>query len=242
MKFSLIFLVVALLPFVAGMNHHNLRRDGDIDTTDDRKLKSKSKLGGSAGNRVEAAGGGGTGGSGKSKSGKRKSGSGGTNRATAPLCMFNTPPDCVKWPLDEAEVNRALGPGIPGYTLSDTVLNPDDGTIYRVYTPDDGTLLPPADVNRIPGTTGAYVPPTNPTVGTPSTGGNRIPGGFTARTGACGRNIPSIGAGLPETCAQGNDCVSGKCAVSAQVVNGVCVSDLPSGWSLLPSVVACANK
>lgn len=37
---------------------------------------------------------------------------------------------------------RATGPGILGYTLSETVLNPEDGSIYRVYLPDEGTILP----------------------------------------------------------------------------------------------------
>lgn len=111
---------------------------------------------------------------------------------------------------------RATGPGIPGYTLSETVLNPEDGSIYRVYVPDEGTLLPsdPGDflsdpnMNRVPMGGGEEVDggglmdPT-PSVSTPSPGVNRIPGSFTTRTGSCSKSIPSIGDGLPENCIQG---------------------------------------
>ena len=111
---------------------------------------------------------------------------------------------------------RATGPGILGYTLSETVLNPEDGSIYRVYLPDEGTILPsdPGDfladpnANRVPMGGGGEVDggglmdPT-PSVSTPSPGVNRIPGSFTTRTGSCSKSIPSIGDGLPENCIQG---------------------------------------
>ena len=105
---------------------------------------------------------------------------------------------------------RATGPGILGYKLIETVLNPKDGSIYRVYTPDEGTLLPPdsSGLNRIPADGGeevdggGLIDPT-PSVTTPSPGANRIPGSFTVRTGSCSKSIPSIGTGLPENCIQG---------------------------------------
>ena len=111
---------------------------------------------------------------------------------------------------------RATGNSIPGYTLSETVLNPEDGTIYRVYVPDDGILLPSdsgdslsdPNVNRVPTDGGGevdgggLVDPT-PSVSTPSPGFNRIPGSFTTRTGSCSKSIPNIGEGLPENCKQG---------------------------------------
>ena len=72
---------------------------------------------------------------------------------------------------------RATGPGILGYKLIETVLNPKDGSIYRVYTPDEGTLLPPdsSGLNRIPADGGeevdggGLIDPT-PSVTTPSPG------------------------------------------------------------------------
>ena len=96
------------------------------------------------------------------------------------------------------------------------MLNPEDGSIYRVYLPNEGTLLPldqedflsDPNVNRVPMgggeevAGGGLMDPT-PSVSTPSPGVNRIPGSFTVRTGSCSKNIPSIGDGLPENCIQG---------------------------------------
>lgn len=248
----LTFAHILLLSSVVEGRRHNFR-----GIENERELKG-SKTGGSksgpgAGdgtNRVVGGGGGGTGGS---KSG----GAGGVGNRVAPECMMTTPPNCVTWPLDEEAINRATGDKIPGYTLSETVINQLDGALYRIYLPDSGTLLLPTDdflsgPNRVPigGNDGGEIDggglldptPTAPTVSTPSPGFNRIPGSFTTRTGSCSKSIPNIGEGLPENCEQGDDCNSGNCAVSSQVVHGVCVAEVPDGWTRLPAIVACVNK
>jgi len=179
----------------------------------------------------------------KKKKSKKKSGSaaGGGNRV-APACMMAVPPNCVTWPLDEEAVNRATGNQIPGYTLSETVINPVDGALYRVYVPDSDIqpVLPPddslSDLNRVP---------TGENDGGELDGGgqlDRVFGSSTTRTGSCSKSIKNIGAALPENCKQGEDCESGICAVSSQVVNGVCVAEVPKGWARLPAIVSCVNK
>lgn len=115
MKIVAFLTLIHILVVSSGVEsrRHNFR---GIENNRDLKgmSKSGSKSGGSksAGdatadgtNRVGdgADGGGGSGGSKSMKSGSRNTGAG--NRV-APSCMFNVPPDCVTWPLDEAAVNR----------------------------------------------------------------------------------------------------------------------------------------
>jgi len=98
---------------------------------------------------------------------------------------------------------RATGNQIPGYTLSETVINPVDGALYRVYVPDSDIqpVLPPddslSDLNRVP---------TGENDGGEIDGGgqlDRVFGSSTTRTGSCSKSIKNIGAALPENCKQG---------------------------------------
>lgn len=99
------------------------------------------------------------------------------------------------------------------------MIDSKNGRIYRVYTPDDVTLISPTtgstedflsdpNVNRVPTggeeeVDGSGLMDPTPTVSTPTPGANRIPGSITSRTGSCSKSIPSIGDGLPENCVQG---------------------------------------
>ena len=114
MKIVAFLTLVHILVVSSGVEgrRHNFRGIENNRDLKGNSKASKSKTGGSGSandtaggaNRVVDGGGGG-GGSGGSKSMKSGSNAGVGNRV-APSCMFNVPPDCVTWPLDEAAVNR----------------------------------------------------------------------------------------------------------------------------------------
>lgn len=108
MKIVAFLTLVHILVVSSGVEgrRHNFRGiENNRDLMSESKT-GKSKSGGSKSvggpNRVGGGVGGGSGGSKSMKSGNNA----GVGNRVAPSCMFNVPPDCVTWPLDEAAVNR----------------------------------------------------------------------------------------------------------------------------------------